>query len=138
MTKVSNWFDEQPAALLNLEHGGMFDGDRILQFPHMILAPGVAKQRPWLSAVAPRLVVYTRWTYFMRSMRNGLFSTSPSIVIGNRRVESNYDGIDFISSTTHDLSAFAGIRIPKPVTPVFAKPFTIMANEWMDDDEDDL
>ncbi len=138
LDKAPNWFEKEPAALLNLEHGGMTNAERMLRFPYMILAPDAADHSPWISELAPRIVIYTRWSYYLRAMKYQLFSRSPAIIIGNRRVESNYDGVDFLSSAPIDAAAFGGIRIPKPVSSMFAKVFTAEASRWDEHDEDDL
>lgn len=137
LKRVPTWLDSVPRELLRLEHRGMSDGERMLQFPYMILAPDVAAHHPWITGLAPRLVIYTRWSYFQKGLASGLFSKSPAVIIGNRRVDSNYDGIDFIESAAVEESAFAGIEIPPPISAMYAKGFTVEANET-DDFGDDL
>lgn len=138
LDKAPNWFEKETAALLALEHGGMTNAERMLRFPYMILTPDAADHSPWISELAPRIVIYTRWSYYLRAMKYQLFSRSPAIIIGNRRVESNYDGVDFLSSAPVDPAAFGGVRIPKPVSSIFASVFTTEASRWAEHDEDDL
>ena len=138
LKKAPLWFDHDSGTLLGVEHGGVSSADHMLHFPYMVLAPEVASHSPWIADLAPRLVVYTRWSYYTRAAEFGLFSRAPAIIIGNRRVESNYAGLEFIDSAGCDPTSYQGISLPKPQSSMYLKAFSIQATQPNESDELDL
>lgn len=140
LERVPQWLDPVSRILLDTTHGGTNDAGHLFHFPYMILAPEAARQHPWIASAAPRLVVYTRWDYFVRSQKFGLFATSPAVILGNRRVDSNYGGIDFIDPIRREPSEIGCGHVPSPAVPMYARWFEMdsMPDDDSNDEWDDL
>ena len=85
--KGKSWLTPLTMALTSFSSGKVTDPEHILRLPFSILSQQATTQNRWINQLKPRLVVYTRWSYFKRRPATA-FSGVPTIVITNRRVDS--------------------------------------------------
>ena len=92
-----DWLNPLSIILTSVESGKITDADQILRVPISVLSPEASRDNDWIQQISPRLVIYTRWSYF-EERPPGAFTGVPTIVISNRRVESS---IDCAAATNH-------------------------------------
>jgi hypothetical protein len=101
LAHARHWFPEDVAALIDEDTGATSNPERMLFHPFMVFDAGVGRNRSWLRAMVPRLVIVTSWSSYQR-MSPTLFSRSPHVVIINRRVRSAVAAVDELGSLTSD------------------------------------
>lgn len=136
LTTVPHWFDPKVRFLLDEDVGNTSRPERFFQYPFMVLSPELSKNETWYREIVPRLVIITRWSYYAARMHESLFSRACLVILANRRVESSYDGANYLDS---DLAGNGrpGVAINSPSGSFFYKTFTRLAVRPTNDDEDD-
>ncbi len=82
------WLSPLSLALTSIESQKVVGPTDVLRVPISVLSSKASRQHSWIQNLRPRLVVYTRWSYFQRRPP-AAFSGVPTIVISNRRVDSS-------------------------------------------------
>lgn len=130
-----DWLSRDSAILLDQETGQVSNPDRMLFHPFMILSPEVAQSNLWLRTISPRLVIVTRWSYYRR-MDPALFGGAPMVVIGNRRVESNWSAIDGTDERQDLGDDFGSIEMGQFPNGIFVRKFVSRVEPPRDIDEE--
>lgn len=81
----ADWLESDAKFALAYWWGKSIDPDYMLHVPFTVLSQTATRRTPWIRQVRPRLVVYTRWSYFKRRPPTA-FAGVPTVVIMNRRV----------------------------------------------------
>jgi len=84
------WLRPLSLALTSIESQKVVGPTDVLRVPISVLSSQASRTHTWIQKLQPRLVIYTRWSYFQRRPP-AAFSGVPTIVISNRRVDSSLD-----------------------------------------------
>ena len=84
------WLRPLSLALTSIESQKVVGPADVLRVPISVLSSQASRTHAWIQKLQPRLVIYTRWSYFQRRPP-AAFSGVPTIVISNRRVESSLE-----------------------------------------------
>jgi len=84
------WLSPLSLALTSIESQKVVGATDVLRVPISVLSSQASRVHSWIQNLRPRLVIYTRWSYFQRRPL-AAFSGVPTIVISNRRVDSSLD-----------------------------------------------
>ena len=84
------WLSPLSLALTSIESQKVVGPTDVLRVPISVLSSKASRAHSWIQNLRPRLVIYTRWSYFQRRPP-AAFSGVPTIVISNRRVDSSLD-----------------------------------------------
>jgi len=84
------WLSPLSLALTSIESQKVVGPTDVLRVPISVLSSQASRVHSWIQNLRPRLVIYTRWSYFQRRPP-AAFSGVPTIVISNRRVDSSLD-----------------------------------------------
>lgn len=85
--RAESWLTPLARTLSSFSSGKVTDPEHILRLPFSILSQQATTQNRWINQLKPRLVIYTRWSYFKRRPATA-FSGVPTVVLTNRRVDS--------------------------------------------------
>lgn len=85
---ADSWLSPLTMTLTSFSSGKIIEPDHLLRLPFSVLSQSATKNVRWINQVKPRLVIYTRWSYFSRRPASA-FSGVPTIVITNHRVPSS-------------------------------------------------
>lgn len=84
----SNWLGDMAAVALGYDSGKVREPSHILRTPYSVLSQQATTNHRWIRRVRPRLVVYTRWSYFVKRPPSS-FTGCPTVVLSNRRAEGS-------------------------------------------------
>ena len=87
-SRAESWLSPLSMTLSSVGSGKVTDPEHILRLPFSVMSQSATRNNPWINQLKPRLVIYTRWSYFSRRPPTA-FSGVPTIVITNRRVEAS-------------------------------------------------
>jgi hypothetical protein len=85
---AESWLSPLTKTLTSFSSGKVTEPDHLLRLPFSVLSQSATKNVRWINQVKPRLVIYTRWSYFKRRPPSA-FSGVPTVVITNRRVDAS-------------------------------------------------
>lgn len=85
---ADSWLSPLTKTLTSFSSGKVTDPDHLLRLPFSVLSQSATKNVRWINQIKPRLVIYTRWSYFKRRPPSA-FSGVPTVVITNRRVDAS-------------------------------------------------
>lgn len=143
---AKEWLSPLSLALTSIESQKVVGPTEVLRVPISVLSSQASRTHTWIQKLQPRLVIYTRWSYFQRRPP-AAFSGVPTIVISNRRVDSSLDCArdtemlrknfpDWISNTVKLPRGLSARYLEYPVITYTSSQDPEFGEDDDDDDED--